>query len=126
MSSSREIKVRFWYKGRAGMTSHVYTLGEILNGDPFEDYCDNKLADWRMMFERDEWTGLADKNGRGIYEGDIVKLEGVVNGLVTFEWGCFVWNEINGAAKRAFDQISPQQEVIGNIHENPNLLKGKV
>lgn len=65
-----------------------------------------------------QFTGLRDKNGREVYEGDILKSHGLVlpiyiddfHGL-RFMWGkdqlCKAWAE---------------GEVIGNIHENPELL----
>jgi uncharacterized phage protein (TIGR01671 family) len=74
-----------------------------------------------------QYTGLKDKNGRGIYEGDVVEMIGAygvpfrreakyVNGyyipLVKIEYGY-----------NAIDTYNPSEyEVIGNIHENPELL----
>lgn len=68
-----------------------------------------------------QFTGLTDKNGKEIYEGDIVSKQDQnddFSGNVIFENGGFIvdvgyrwiprWNEI---------------EVIGNIHDNPELLK---
>ena len=78
----------------------------------------------------EQYTGLTDKNGEEIYEGDIVEID---------EYGKFqiIWNE--WACKFDFDKIGKREreepllsqdweeksEVIGNIHENPELLESE-
>ncbi len=67
-----------------------------------------------------EWTGLHDKNGKEIWEGDIVKWDhGVTeddNGIgeVVFKGGRF--------KVRYCFCCHTEYEVIGNIYENPSLL----
>ncbi|MDR1346810.1 MAG: YopX family protein [Prevotellaceae bacterium] len=76
-----------------------------------------------------QFTGLYDKNGKEIYEGDMVLFEitGVGNGKeeVAFENGSFViHNEQMG--NLSFMEIDGKRykiiEIIGNIHDNPNLI----
>ena len=65
-----------------------------------------------------QWTGLVDKNGKKIFEGDIVRTRG--KDIYLVEWNndyggfeCFNYEtgiDLNSA------------EVIGNIHDNPELL----
>ena len=81
-----------------------------------------------------EFTGLTDKNGKKIFEGDIVKHYN--NSDDGFDIGALYWDETFSQWKRtsignfhnsSFTYMmshSCEYEVIGNIHDNPELLKG--
>ena len=70
-----------------------------------------------------QFTGLTDKNGKKIFEGDIFIFPEIRKHKYVVEWdanyACFdCFNDVSG-----FDASSI--EVIGNIHDNPELLETK-
>lgn len=68
-------------------------------------------------------TGLKDKNGKLIYEGDIVKDLIIPEIFYIVKWfnsGFYLESTISGSFLKFNDT---QQEVIGNIYENPELLE---
>lgn len=79
----------------------------------------------------EQCTGLKDKTGRLIYEGDIVKRhskysENEKDVVLQVEWNCKGARYITTDKKHdnwIFSMFDYEYEILGNIHENPELLE---
>lgn len=84
-----------------------------------ESVCDNVDTDTVGQF-----TGLHDKNGKEIYEGDIVRFDNHLQGVskVLFDSGQYTVESKNYSTALTY-RIANHIVIIGNIHDNPELLK---
>lgn len=117
----REIKFRAWAKW----------LGKMIQPNDGDFIAWYAMKNWKECLEVMQFTGLRDKNGKEIYEGDYVE------GFLSFEGGRLItageiiWNDEfagfalknEGGETLLHNHFRDSFVVLGNIYENPELLK---
>ena len=130
---SREIKFRCWDK----RLNKMYKVLSIKFDEPQWIYCEDSRFDHFSLkpdeLEIMQFTGLKDKNGKEIYEEDIVVwscFDGERYRVIYDRWGIPALAGVFNCEAYDFKELdmchnatSNKCEVIGNIYENPELLK---
>ena len=124
-----------------GMHSHMFSCNEHLDGTWVygylvdENYINDKrdLGDGEYLGEMlidpetvGQFTGLRDKNGTKIFEGDIVNAGSrkyAVEWVEGYLCGWMLCNDVTLFDTSFEKNAQKNYEVIGNIHENPELLE---
>lgn len=91
-----------------------------------EDIINERISNETVVKETvGQYTGLTDKNGNKIFEGDIVEFTNLdlPNMVIRFDNGSFMLCEDEYSTYEEL-RMNYVVEVIGNIHDNPELLKG--
>lgn len=138
----------FLFRGKTEKGEWVY--GDLLhpdfcgNGYAIEDFSKGKNNCSDVIPETiGQYTGLTDKNGKKIFEGDILKIARVSDGTgsyyypplnypvnVVAKWDLCAWMWETLCKDKRYIGFPDawchyECEVIGNIHDNPELLKGE-
>ena len=121
----RTIKYRAWDKEKEKMISHEDLMNQDWN--LLRPMAQPHTSNWLML----QYTGLKDKNGKEIYEGDVLIYENALGerakdkeGIVVFEKAAFRFSPIHFKYEHSapINSYTKRHVVIGNIHENPELL----
>ena len=124
--NGREIKFRAWNTiNKSMIVNSPISMGSIMRDYTRQAYNINGEIIGREYVIM-QYTGLKDKNGKEIYEGDILEFDAK-------EWGSdkgnkfnVAWNERSGEWDTGGGTNSECHEwktVIGNIYENPELME---
>lgn len=129
----RTIKFRVWHKKMQRMYE-VLTLNfkQQMLSSPCRDGCETGIDGFSFdEMELVQFTGLVDKHGKEIYEGDIIQRSTIKVPLLVR------WNQKEAKFDVAKDPdnfnatviwytqlIEEEYEIIGNIYENPELMRG--
>lgn len=104
---TRQIKFRAWDTKNNQMVNNVCVCNGIAYPTPLKDSIGTRIM---------QYTGLHDKNGNEIYEGDVLLNKDVVMSIsehIFVEWKEGFWSCF---------RLYEESEIIGNIYENPNLI----
>lgn len=132
----REIKFRAWLDDDKKMYNNAGVIGKIVvlehsaEGD-VDDVTDFEPLYWGPIDDSTihvmQFTGLTDKNGKEIYEGDIVQIKDhAFQGTMNIDGNYLVYyNEYMElcCGSLILHRQLPYITVIGNIYENPELLE---
>lgn len=123
-------KFRMWNR----ISSQLHIVNGLYFDDKEAEYVDNNNVLRFIGFKNIELmqsTGLFDKNGKEIFEGDILKVvdkyennSGSIEVVSYSEaQACFITKDIDQNIYRLYNTLMFEVEVIGNIYENPELLE---
>ena len=126
----KELKFRVWDKERECYLDKTELAGITPDGKYILYIEEEEIS--RLEVEEnyiiEQYTGLKDKNGKEIYEGDIVEYTTCYYGnekrhRKVVEWKEWDSDDFGEPHNLGYSNLSECMEVIGNVHENADLLE---
>ena len=125
----RELKYRVYDKTEKCYSDKAFSIDQLgLCYAQDEDGYGEEIDEERYIVE--QYTGLKDKNGKEIYEGDIVEYTTCYYGnekrhRKVVEWSEWDSDDFGEPHNLGYSNLSECMEVIGNVHENADSLEDK-
>lgn len=142
--TKREIKFRYWDSYRKhmiepsevfGFDDHMSSYGWAKRIEYYHPDFEEKILTTKN-YEMMQYTGIKDKNGKEVFEGDIIQAmtllnenpfkEGLVNYVTKWSNDYHRWEFISDVADLLVCDPTIDGEVIGNIFEHPEKLASRL
>lgn len=131
----REIKFRAWdVEEKCWIPQELFTVSALGGKKKILTYEENEDR-WipeTIPFVLMQYTGIKDKNGKEIYEGDIVKFKDDTRGVdiiatVQYSGSSYRLKNKSYGIGRPIDEWETKEiEIIGNIYENPEIVRSLI
>jgi uncharacterized phage protein (TIGR01671 family) len=123
-------KYRAWDSAKKEMFKDTFAITEsgqvvVVEQESVASFPDYVFVEHLVIMQS---TGLKDKNGKEIFEGDILGTkDGLLNGVVEYRSDLGMWTNslISYNNFERLCNVAGSREIIGNIYENPELLEDK-